>query len=127
MNEVRALGRNDLEIAVLAALEIALNHAAGARGLMGDDLAADPARAHVPIVAPIMHEIVSLQDKGLEIAAGSADFTLEVALYDAACIRGRGGRNHDQGWRSDVGAGARNHKRREDGHQRPNPQDNIPR
>ena len=80
-----SLQDHHLEVAVIAASEVALDDRTRAGGSIADALAALPRQVHVRVVVKPVPKLVSLQDHHLEVAVIAAP---EVALDDRARSRG---------------------------------------
>src|SRR5271166_4100381 len=93
MDESPPLGDDDLEVPMIAALEVALDDAARPGGLARNDLAAHPSGRHTAVVTPVVNEIAALEDDRLEIAMRAAAPAPEIALNEAPRVRAR--RQHD--------------------------------
>src|SRR5271166_4443029 len=99
VDEGAPLEDDDLEIPVIAALEVALDDAARPGGLARNDLAAHPSGRHTAVVTPVVNEIAALEDDRLEIAMMAAATASEVALNEAPRVRARRQRDGDGGRR----------------------------
>lgn len=90
MDEVGPFQRDDLEIAMTAGTEIALDDVRGSGDSGGDDLAALPTQRNVAIVVKVVDEITAFRHDHFKVSMGAA---AKVAL-DHAARAGRRLGNH---------------------------------
>ena len=63
VDQVAALRNDDFEVTVGAAAKVTLDEATGSGSGVCDDLPSNPGVVDVPVVVPVMHKVVSLQDQ----------------------------------------------------------------